>query len=258
MADSKLSALAELAATDVAVGDLFYVDDISVTTSKKITAKSLGLVANADVAAHATTMDIWVAREITLTGAAVNPITGIVDAPYVGAVAWVKQNAAHVWTDGAVFDVQGGASYTAAAGDWIRVYATTVSTFDVTIFPANGKPVSYSETSFTATLTGCTTAPTYTVYATKVGNVVTLNIPAWTGTSNATTKTFTGMPASLRPTNAQGFLMATQNNTATQVVSQCTVEASGVIDFRATAAGGAFTASGTASKSVTSATYQAN
>lgn len=38
MADSKLSALAALTGANVADGDLFYVDDISVTTSKSITA----------------------------------------------------------------------------------------------------------------------------------------------------------------------------------------------------------------------------
>lgn len=91
----------------------------------------------ADVAAHATTANPWVAREVTLTGGAVT-FTDIADAPAAGATVWVKQNAAHVWTNGAVFSVQGGASYTAAAGDWIRIYATTVSTFEVTIFSALG------------------------------------------------------------------------------------------------------------------------
>ena len=38
MADTKLSALAALTGANVADGDLFYVDDISVTTSKSITA----------------------------------------------------------------------------------------------------------------------------------------------------------------------------------------------------------------------------
>lgn len=99
-----------------------------------------GVPNKADVAAHATTADIWVAREIVLTGGAVT-FTDIADAPYVGAVAWVKQQAANVWTDGAVFAVQGDANYTAAAGDWVRIYATTVSTFEVTIYKANGTPV---------------------------------------------------------------------------------------------------------------------
>ncbi len=98
------------------------------------------LAATASVAAHATTSDVWTARETILTGTAVT-FTDIADAPYVGAVAWVYQNAAHIWTDGAVFDVQGGANYTATIGDWVRINAVTVSTFDVTIFKADGTAV---------------------------------------------------------------------------------------------------------------------
>ena len=109
------------------------------------------IAAKADVAAHATTSNPWVASQIVLTGVAVT-FTDIQDAPYVGAVVWVKQNAAHVWTDGAVFSVQGDANYTAAAGDWVRVYATTVSTFEVTIFRATGAPVSMAP--ITASLSG--------------------------------------------------------------------------------------------------------
>ena len=99
------------------------------------------MAATASVAAHATTMDPWNARETVLTGGAVT-FTDIADADYAGQVAWVYMNAAHVWTDGAVFDVQGGANYTAAVGDWVRINAVTVSTFDVTIFPALGQPIS--------------------------------------------------------------------------------------------------------------------
>ena len=94
-------------------------------------------VVSATVAAHATTMNPWVAQVIVASGGAVT-FTDIADAPYVGAVVWVKMNAAHVWTDGATFNVQGGANYTAAADDWIRIYATTVSTFEITIFKADG------------------------------------------------------------------------------------------------------------------------
>ena len=94
----------------------------------------------ATVTAHATTMDLFTARENVLSGGAVT-VTDIADAPYVGAVSWAKMNAAHVWTDGAVFDVQGGANYTAAAGDWVRLYATTLSTFELTVFRANGSVI---------------------------------------------------------------------------------------------------------------------
>lgn len=97
------------------------------------------IAAKADVAAHATTSDVWVARQVVLTGSVVT-FTDIADAPYVGAVVWVKQNDAHVWTNGATFSIQGAANYTAAAGDWIRIYATTVSTFEITIFKVAGVP----------------------------------------------------------------------------------------------------------------------
>lgn len=130
------------------------------------------LPATASVAAHATTADIWVAREIILTGSAVT-FTDIADADFVGQVAWVKMNAAHVWTDGAVFDVQGGATYTTAIGDWVRINAITVSTFDVTIFPANGGVVG---------LAGA--------------QPITLGTPV--ATTSGTSVSFTGIPAGVK------------------------------------------------------------
>src|SRR3990167_3658416 len=93
--------------------------------------------ASATVAAHATTCDVWSARETILSGAAVT-FTDLPLGDYVGQVAWVRMNAAHIWTQGAVFTVQGGATYTTAANDWLRIEAITVSTFNVTIFPVSG------------------------------------------------------------------------------------------------------------------------
>lgn len=98
------------------------------------------LPATATVAAHATTMDPWGARNVILSGTAVT-FTDLADADYVGQVVWLKMNAAHVWTNSAPFTVQGGANYTSASGDWIRLEATAVDAFDVTIFPVAG-PVS--------------------------------------------------------------------------------------------------------------------
>src|SRR3990167_2018150 len=63
--------------------------------------------ATATVAAHATAMDPWVARVVTLSGSAVT-FTDIADADYIGQTVLHIMNAAHIWTDGAVFDVQGG------------------------------------------------------------------------------------------------------------------------------------------------------
>lgn len=67
----------------------------------------------------------------------------------------------------------------------------------------------YSESSYTATLTGCTTSPTYTVKYTKVGNVVTLQVPAATATSNSVNKTFTGAPSAVQPATQQRFRVLT-------------------------------------------------
>ena len=109
------------------------------------------LPAAATVAAHATTCDPWGARVVTLSGGAVT-FTDIADADYIGQRVLLLMNAAHVWTDGAVFDVQGGATYTTAAGDWVEIVATAVDAFDVTIFPATGAPTSMSP--ITASLSG--------------------------------------------------------------------------------------------------------
>lgn len=116
---------------------LTTIGDTIQTTAANTAAR---LAATATVAAHATTMDPWNARVVTLSGGAVT-FTDIADADYVGQEVLLIMNAAHIWTDGAVFDVQGGATYTTAAGDQVLLVATAVDAFDVTIFPATGMPV---------------------------------------------------------------------------------------------------------------------
>ena len=116
-------------------------EDVLTTIGDSVVATTAGaaarLAAAATVAAHATTMNPWVARNVTTSGSAVT-FTDIADAPYVGASVLLTMNAAHIWTDGAVFDVQGGATYTTAAGDQVLLVATAVDAFDVTILPASG------------------------------------------------------------------------------------------------------------------------
>jgi hypothetical protein len=60
----------------------------------------------------------------------------------------------------------------------------------------------YDEGSFTATLTGCTTSPTGTVYYTRNGKLVFALLPAITATSNTNAATLTGWPAALTPAHA--------------------------------------------------------
>lgn len=202
------------------------------------------IAASADVAANATTSNIWGAREITLTGGAVT-FTDIADAPYAGAVAWVKQNASHTWTNGAVFDVQGNVSYTAAAGDLIRVYATTVSTFEITIF----RSASEAQGTFTISLTGCTAAITTTAVYSVTNNAATLYFPALEGTSNTTSCTATGLPAVITPASGHLGLWAVTKDNGAAGYSRIDVNADSTITVyvpnSVTASGGAFTASGT-------------
>lgn len=122
------------------VANKWYRISLDTTSTCQLEQLSGEIQPVATVAAHATTMNPWVAQIVIASGGAVT-FTDIADAPYAGAVVWMKMNAAHVFTDGAVFNVQGNANYTAAADDWIRIYATTVSTFEVTVFKSDGSSV---------------------------------------------------------------------------------------------------------------------
>lgn len=93
------------------------------------------------VASHATTADIWAAvgNSIDWTGTATT--TDFPDAPAAGFKRWLHCAGACTFTNNANLDVQGGANYTAAAGDMVLVVAITTSTFQLTIFKADGTPV---------------------------------------------------------------------------------------------------------------------
>jgi hypothetical protein len=128
------TASAARAALDAQEDVLTTVGDTVVATTGGVAAR---FPAYATISAHATTMNPWVATQCDISGGAVT-ITDIADAPYVGAVVWMRMYAAHTWTYGGTFAVQGNANYTCTAGDWIRLVALTVSTFAVTVFKADG------------------------------------------------------------------------------------------------------------------------
>jgi hypothetical protein len=121
-------------------------------------------------------------------------------------------------------------------------------------FPATQNPSSdantlddYEEGTFTGTLTGVSGSVTVTVRYTKIGNKVQLDVPTLSGTSNATTKTLTGMSAALIPARAKNQVIGASDNGGAIVPSICTLSALGVITFYATIATSVnWTASGTA------------
>lgn len=106
-----------------------------------------------------------------------------------------------------------------------------------------------SLSTFTATLTGCTTAPTFTVRYTRIGNHVILTCPRpMTGlTSNATTKTLTGMPATIRPATQLEFYAKSfaSDNGGAQAIGALRIATSGVISMFSTFNQAVWTASGT-------------
>jgi hypothetical protein len=83
-----------------------------------------------------------------------------------------------------------------------------------------GEAFVYGDTSFTLTgTTGWTTTPSGTAYATRVGNVVTLDIPYITGTSNSTSTILSGIPTGWRPTRIQqNMCISSVNNSGSQYI----------------------------------------
>jgi hypothetical protein len=80
------------------------------------------------------------------------------------------------------------------SGDSLAGFGPTAAAF-VDMTPDSG--------SFTITGTGFTANPTGTAFWRRIGPVVIINLPALSGTSNATTFTLTGIPAAIQASSAQ-------------------------------------------------------
>tara|TARA_R110002126_G_scaffold259852_3_gene402836 strand:+ start:980 stop:1945 length:966 start_codon:yes stop_codon:yes gene_type:complete len=103
---------------------------------------------------------------------------------------------------------------------------------------------SYVVSSFTATLTGCTTSPTATFYYTIIGDTVTVEMTSnLVGESNTTACTVTGFPAAICPTNSAQVVLTVRNN-AVAAISNGYVTSSGVLILQRDPQGTAFTTSG--------------
>ena len=104
----------------------------------------------------------------------------------------------------------------------------------------------YEEGSFTATLTGCTTAPTCTVYYTRVGNVCTLDFlgVGLAATSNTTACTVTGVPSAAQVGSPKHIGSPAIYNAGSQSYGDAYLSG-GTISLGWDVQGSAFTASGT-------------
>lgn len=113
----------------------------------------------------------------------------------------------------------------------------------------------YAEGSFVATLTGVSGSVTPTVTYTKIGNQVTINVPTFTGTSNTTAKTLTGMPAAIRPAANKGVAILSQDNGGSPTAAWTVLASTGTLTLYPNAAGGNWTASGTMEVTAFQMTY---
>lgn len=232
--------------------------------------------------ASATAPDIWTAigGVVDYTGTAT--ATSFAAAPQAGASRTLVCAGAAVFTAGANMLIQGvasGANFTAEAGDMLVVTAITTTQFRIVVHKTSGGPIvgqfkfpatqnastdvntldDYQEETWTGTLTGCTTSPTYNIHSVKIGKVVTMDIPSSGGTSNATSKTITGMPAKFRPSTAKLMcVVGASDNGGTTVIAYMTIGTNGTLSFSATIAGANWTASGTCSISQISVSYTVN
>jgi hypothetical protein len=113
---------------------------------------------------------------------------------------------------------------------WDDSAATHVYLEPVTHLSISGTQLSYSSTTnqFTGTLTGVTTTVQAAIKYSVNGNVVTLQLPDFQGTSNSTAHTITGMPAALLPTTAQTVLAITTNNSV-DAIGKIIVETTGTL-----------------------------
>ena len=127
------------------------------------------------IAAYATGMVVVLTPANTNTGAATLALNGLSAKTIITAL---------------------GANLTAGA---LRPNYPTVLVYNGTNFVVIGPDIATG--SFTGTLTGCTTSPTASIYYRRTGHLVTIYFPNnLLGTSNSTSLTVTGLPASLTPT----------------------------------------------------------
>jgi hypothetical protein len=109
--------------------------------------------------------------------------------------------------------------------------------------------------TFTGTITGCTTSPTGVCTWARMGKIVVLNLPSITGTSNTTALTMTGLPAAIQPTTLtqQVFCAVVNNGVETTGLAEVNPGSGTVVIMNNALA--AFTASGTKGISPSTITY---
>ncbi len=110
-------------------------------TFTTLTATGALNTAYTTVASHATLSAIWAAAGSIVNFTGNETITALPAAPQAGAQRILICAGTPTFTHAGAITVQGGVSYTAAAGDLIVVTATTTAAFKINIFKQSGLPV---------------------------------------------------------------------------------------------------------------------
>ena len=111
--------------------------------------------------------------------------------------------------------------------------------------------------TFTGTFTGVNATVTGPIKATLRDDVVTLQIPQFTGTSTSNAKTVTGMPAALRPTTTKTIaVLPCSDNGGAFVMGYILLSSGGVMTYGPTANTAVWTTSGVATVSDISCSYK--
>lgn len=115
----------------------------------------------------------------------------------------------------------------------------------------------YEEGTYTATIVGLTTSPTTVVKYTRIGRQVTLHFDGAnvTGTSNAVTHYFTGLPASLIPATQALAVAQASDNAGTTIAGLVTLFTDGNVYIAKNMNGDSWTASGTSTVAMPCITY---
>lgn len=137
------------------------------------------LFAGVSVAAAATSMNIWVANFISVTGSPTT-ITAFANAPQIGCETELYMNAAHTFVHSANLLMPGSSNYTTTIGDRIRVRALSTTVFVAEIFFKISQPIGLNQSyqDMTASRASGTT------YTNSTGRAI--FVSAW-GTTGGTT-----------------------------------------------------------------------
>ena len=215
-------------------------------TAKKANQVDSGLV----TVASATTPDIFAAAGNTIDYTGTATCTGFAAAPKAGMQRRLICAAACLFTAGSNLLIEGipsGTTITLAANAIVDVTAITTTQFKMT-YSVSG--------SFTGTATGFTVNPTATLHYKHENGFVQLGIPynVFTGTSNATSFTITGLPAAIQPAIVKVFGAHDGTNNSVSATIYIGISAGTITMYNGTV-GSAFTGSGGKSLVAAQLTY---